>query len=431
MDTSLKTCMAPSLALLTLANLTPDGHEVIIIDENIDKIDYKRDVDLIGITITLDVLPRAILIAERFRKKGLPVVAGGVHVTCSPDECLQYFDAICIGAAERVWALIMEDASRKKLQQIYHNIVDFRGDEIAPPKYTALNKGRYLYTNIVLTSRGCPNKCSFCYNSCKNRVYVRRPIQDVLRDIDSLKTRHVMFSDDNFIGCPEYTKELLENFRGRNLKWNTTVTTKIADYPELLDLMSEVGCQSLFIGFESINNVALQSVNKDNRVEKYESIVREIHSRGIMINASMVFGLDGDNSDVFKNTMDWLVKNKIETLTSHILTPYPGTELYSRMNKEGRIVEYDLSKYNTACVVFEPRGMTAEELYRGYIWMYKEFYSFKNVLRRMPEHRAQHVPYILFNLFYRKFGWLTSVIALIIPMHTLGRLGALISYRIK
>jgi len=422
--------MAPSLALLTLANLIPDGHEVIIIDENIEKIDYNHNVDLVGITITLDVLPRAIQIAERFRQGGIPVVAGGVHVTCSPDECLRYFDAICIGAAERVWAQIIEDVSRKKLQQIYHNIDGFRGDEVVPPKYATLNKSRYLYTNIVLTSRGCPNKCSFCYNSSKNRIYVRRPIQDVLKDIDAIKTRHVMFSDDNFIGCPEYTKVLLENLRGKKLKWNTTVTTKIADYPELLDLMSEVGCQSLFIGFESINNVALKGVNKDNRFEKYESIVKEIHSKGIMINASMVFGLDGDNSDVFKNTLDWLVKNKIETLTSHILTPYPGTELYSRMKKEGRIVEFDLSKYNTACVVFEPRGMTAEELYRGYIWMYKEFYSFKNILRRMPEHRAQRVPYILFNIFYRKFGRLTSAIAQIIPMHTLGRMGALISYRI-
>ena len=172
-------------------------------------------------------------------------------------------------------------------------------------------------------------------------------------------------------------------------------------------------------------------MNKENRFEKYERLVAEIHSRGIMINASMVFGLDGDEPDVFKRTLDWLVKNKIETLTSHILTPYPGTELYRRMKEEDRIIDYDLSKYNTSHVVFKPKGMTGEELYEGYLWMYRKFYSFRNILRRMPEHEAQRKSYILFNIFYRKFGRIISALARIIPMRALGRMAARISYRIK
>jgi radical SAM superfamily enzyme YgiQ (UPF0313 family) len=215
------------------------------------------------------------------------------------------------------------------------------------------------------------------------------------------------------------------------LKWSAAVTADIADDPELLDLMAETGCQSLFIGLESINDQSLKSVNKANRFGKYERLVGEIHRRGIMINASMVFGLDGDGPDVFQRTLDWLVEHKIETLTSHILTPYPGTALHRRLEAEGRITDRDLSKYNTAHVVFEPRGMTAEQLYAGYLWIYREFYAFQNILRRMPEPGARRRSYILFNLFYRKFGKFTSLLTRAVSMRSVGRLAAWIACRIR
>ncbi len=431
MDTGLKLRMSPSLALLTIMRLTPEEHDVVMVNENIEDIDFNCEADLVGITITLDVLPRACHIAGEFRKRGIAVVAGGIHVTCSPEDCLPYFDAICIGAAERIWTRIIEDVLKKELQKVYHDMDNFRGGEIASPMYDKIDKSKYLYTNVIATSRGCPNRCDFCYNSCQNRFYVQRPIADVLRDIKSLETRHVLFIDDNFIGVPSYTYELLCKMRALNLKWSAAVTTRILDYPELLDLMAETGCQSLFIGFESINNTALQGVNKDNQFEKYEKLVQAIHSRGIMINASMVFGLDGDGPEVFATTLNWLEKNRIETLTSHILTPYPGTALYRRMEEAGRITNYDLSKYNTAHVVFKPQGMTAEELYNGYLWMYRRFYSFCSIIRRIPEHKAQRKSYILFNLFYRRFGKFTSALSRVIPMRVIGRLATWISYRIK
>lgn len=431
MDTGLKTRMAPPQALLCLMSLTPDGHEVVMFNENVEEIDYHCGAELVGITITLDVMPRAVQIAENFRKLGVPVVAGGIHVTCSPEECRRHFDAVCLGAAERVWARILEDAAQGSLQQVYQDMADFTGEELASPAYNKIDKSHYLYTNVLTTSRGCPNRCDFCYNSCENRMYVRRPIGKVLQDIKTLGTRHVLFIDDNFSGNPSYTRELLENLQGMNLKWSAAVTTKIADYPDLLDLMAETGCQSLFIGFESINNASLQGVNKANRFEKYEGLAAEIHQRGMMINASMVFGLDGDGPDVFSRTLDWLVKNKIETLTSHILTPYPGTELYRRLKDAGRITDFDLSKYNTAHVVYQPKGMTAEELYAGYLWIYREFYSLRNIVRRLPAHPAQRKSYLLFNLFYRKFGRFTSALTGIVPMRALGRLAARIAYRVK
>lgn len=431
MDTDLKTRMAPSLALLTLMNLTPDCHEAVMVNENIEEINYDCGAGMAAITVTLDVMPRAVQIAENFRRLGIPVAAGGIHVTSSPDECMKHFDAVCIGAAERVWAQMTEDAAQGRLRHVYHDMEDFRGEEIASASYERIDKSRYLYTNVISTSRGCPNRCDFCYNSCKNRIYVRRPAEDVINDIKSLGTRHVLFIDDNFIGSPAYTRELLSMTDGMNLKWSAAVTAKIADHPDLLDLMSRTGCQSLFIGLESINNLSLKGVNKDNRFEKYENLVREIHKRGIMVNASMVFGLDGDGPDVFARTLEWLVKNKVETLTSHILTPYPGTELYRRMQCEGRITSNELSEYNTAHVVFKPSGMTAEELYEGYLWMYRNFYSFKNILLRMPEHAEQRKSYLLFNLFYRKFGGVISALSRIVPMRTIGRMAAHISYSIN
>ena len=194
--------------------------------------------------------------------------------------------------------------------------------------------------------------------------------------------------------------------------------------------MVETGCQSLFIGFESVNNTALAGVHKDNRSELYDRLADELHKREIMINASMVFGLDGDGPEVFANTLDWLVKNKIETLTSHILTPYPGTRLYEKMETEGRITDRDLAHYNTAHVVYKPQNIRTNDLYNGYLRMYKQFYSFKNIMRRKPESKKQRKPYFLFNFLYRKYGRLISALCKIIPMNFLGRIAEKISYKI-
>lgn len=173
--------------------------------------------------------------------------------------------------------------------------------------------------------------------------------------------------------------------------------------------MKESGCKSLFIGFESINSDSINNVHKiQNSTGKYEKAIKAIHDRGIMINGSFVFGLDGDTPETFKATLDWIVKNKIETVTSHILTSYPGTALYDRMKNEGRIISDDLSLYNTANVVFKPRGMTEKELYDGYIWIYKQVYSLKNIFKRIPESKGQRISYLLFNLLYRKYGKFTD-----------------------
>ena len=434
MDTKLKTRMAPSLALLTLANLTPKEHEVIIENENVESINFDEKVDLVAITVTVDVMNRAIEIAKEFRKRSVKVVAGGIHITADPKGAYGYFDAICVGMAERIWQRILFDAQNDSLKEIYNDMLSISGQEIVSPDYDIIDNSKYLYTNIISTSRGCPFECDFCYNSSQSvhKAYINRPIEDVIREIKTLRTRHIMFIDDNFIGNPSWTKKFLAQIKPLGLKYNAAVTSNIVDMPDILDDLKESGCQSLFIGFESINDKAIDSVNKvQNSVGKYERLVEELHKRGIMINASFVFGLDEDDSSVFEKTLDWIVKNKIETVTSHILTPYPGTRLYENLHKQGRITDFDLSKYNTANVVYRPKNMTQEELYDGYLWIYKEVYSFKNIIKRLPNSKKQWIPYLAFNLLYRRFGKLTEKICEIISFRRVGSITRWFSYNIK
>ncbi len=248
MDTKLKTRMSPSLALLTIANLTPKEHEVIIENENVEKIDFDESVDLVAITVTVDVMNRAVEISKEFQNRNVTVIAGGIHITADPEGALNSFDAICVGMAERVWAKILKDKENNSLQKIYYDMGNIAGKEIVSPNYYIIDSKKYLYTNIISTSRGCPFECDFCYNSCKNvlKTYINRPIDDVIKDINALKTRHIMFIDDNFIGNPKWTKKLLEEIKPLKLKWNAAVTSNIVDMPELLDEMKEAGCQSLF-----------------------------------------------------------------------------------------------------------------------------------------------------------------------------------------
>jgi radical SAM superfamily enzyme YgiQ (UPF0313 family) len=373
-------------------------------------------------------------IARSYRSRGLPVVAGGVHITTAADTIPEdAFDALCIGAAEGTWPEIMADLAGGGLKKRYRCRGPLRGEDIVSPAYDMIASEPYLYCNVVHTSRGCPFQCDFCYNSGREHRYVNRPIGDVLADIRATGQKHILFIDDNFAGNRAWTKEFLQTIRPLGLKWNAAVSLDAAREPELLDLMRDSGCRSLFIGFESIDPGSIRSVHKgQNRTGDYDRAVAEIHRRGIMINASFVFGLDGDTPETFRATLDWIVRNRIETVTSHILTPYPGTVLYDRMLAEGRLLTHDLSLYNTAHVVFQPKGMTPEELYQGYLWMYRQVYSLKNILRRRPEARQQRMSYWLFNLLYRKYGGVTDRLCKLVSYERIGRLAQFLSrYRGK
>lgn len=431
MDTILKTRMAPSLGIYTLVALTPKKHDITVINENIENIDYDLDVDLVGISVTVDVYTRAVEISRRFQLRGIPVVAGGIHISACPNDAMKHFDAIMVGMAERIWAKLLSDCENKKLNKSYYDMENISGKEIVSPAYEEIDKNKYFYTNIISTSRGCPFKCDFCYNSCNGAPnYIKRPIEDVISEIKRINTRHIMFVDDNFIGDVGWAKEFCKKIVSMHLKWNCAVSANILQHLDLLDLMKEAGCQSLFIGFESINPNSIAGVHKvQNNIKNYDKLVEEIHGRGIMINASVVFGLDDDDLSVFDKTLDWMVKHKIESVTAHILTPYPGTKLYEKMKRQNKIFDDDLSHYNTANVVFYPEKMTPKELYNGYINFYKRFYSIKNIIKRIPSDKCQWGAYFLFNFVYRKFGKFTEWISYIIPLNLIGKFISGFSYR--
>ena len=422
MDTDIKLHMAPPLGLLTIVNLLRQEHVVSLENENIQSIDYIDKPDIVGISVTVDTLPRAIQIAKKFRDNGIIVVAGGIHITTAYDTIPQdAFDVLCIGAAEGTWPDIIKDFECGTLKTIYKCHKAFSGKDIVPPAYDFLTKDRYLYCNVIHTSRGCPFRCDFCYNSADERMYVNRDIEAVMQDINAVRSKHIMFIDDNFAGNPVWLREFLNRLIPLGIKWNAAVSLNALCDADLLDLMKVSGCQGLFVGFESIQADSINNVHKiQNNIEIYEKAVKMAHDRGIMINASFVFGLDGDTPETFRTTLDWIVKNKIETVTSHILTPYPGTELYSRLKKEGRIISDDLSKYNTAHVVFRPAQMTEQELYDGYIWIYKQIYSLKNILKRIPKDKSQRTAYLLFNLLYRKYGRFTDLVCKMITYKNVG-----------
>jgi radical SAM superfamily enzyme YgiQ (UPF0313 family) len=434
MDSEFKRLMSPSLSIVTLASLTPKHHTVYIEDENIRPVNFSDNPDFVGINVNVDTSYRAFDIARIYRNKGIKVIFGGIHASADPDSMLEHCDSVCIGEAEKLWVTILDDVSGNRLKSKYFCSGTTDLSDVPLPEWDLVSKNKYLYNNIIVTSRGCPFQCEFCYNSCDYTVkkYRSRPVENVLKEIKAINRKRIMFIDDNLIGNLAWTEELIRNLKPLNIYWHGAVSTNIVKYPDLIKRMSDSGCKSLFIGFESINNKSIDSINKtQNNIEEYSNLVKLLHSNGIMVNASLVFGFDYDTKDTFDHTLDWLVTNRVETMTAHILTPYPGTKIHKRLLHENRIFDFDLQKYNTSNVVFHPKNMTPEELKQGYLKIYSDFYSFNNIIRRKPDNKALVAPYFIFNLGYRKFGKLTSGLGKIGLMRQLGAWGSTLSYGLE
>lgn len=431
MDSVWKTRMAPPLGLLVLGSLTPAMHEVTLEDENIGKIRLNDKPDLVGISVKVDTAFRAFEIADGYRARGIRVVMGGIHATACPDDCLKHSDSVVIGDAENTWPLLLADVEKGYLQCVYRNSGSVAAETIPVPRWNLLNHSKYLFTNTLTIGRGCPWRCDFCYNSSSNidPSYRNKSVRQILNEIASLGIDHVMFIDDNFIGNPDFVRRLLPELKRLGITWHTAVSTNIGLYDDILDMMADSGCKSLFIGFESVNQKNMLNCHKaQNKIEKYDETIGKIHGRGMMVNASLVFGFDGDDASVFPATLEWLVRNRVSSMTAHILTPYPGTVLHGKLEAEGRIFDRDLRNYNTAHAVFSPAKMSREELESGYIKIYSDFYSWTNILRRLPVADGQLSAYLQFNLLYRKFGKQTSVLGRIFGMRRFADFARRISY---
>jgi len=382
----------PPHSLIIVAALTPRDIEIELIDENMEDIDFNKEVDLVGITTMTASAPRAYEIADIFREKGIPVVMGGIHVTALPQEAIQHADAVVIGEAEGCWQKLLEDfkkGGKKALSQFYQNPTLPDPSSIPLPRRDLLEKKGYLFRFIQI-SRGCPFDCAFCSVSrFFGKKYRFRPVEKVAEEINtiigkSLKERFIGFLDDNIVGNIAYAKKLFKALIPYKLLWAGQSSINVAHDEELLSLAAQSGCKGLFIGFESVSENSLKEAHKrQNKISFYKEAVRKIHKFGISIEGAFIFGFDHDDKNIFKKTVEFIEKVKLDVAQFTALTPLPGTRLYEKLEKEKRIIDKDWSNYDFTHAVFKPKLMTPEELKQGLAWAYKRIYSIPSILKRL------------------------------------------------
>lgn len=375
----------PKLSLPTIAANTPSGIEVKIVDEVVEDIDFNMDVDLVGISVMTYLAPRAYEIAGRFRERGVKVVLGGIHPSMCPEEAKEHADSVVVGEAERTWPGLIEDLRRGKLKPFYKEDDLPKLDSLPEPRRDLLNRKSYWTTNCVQTSRGCPFACDFCTVTIFGGNQFRlRPVEEVVEEVKRLRKGFVVFVDDNIAGNKAYAKQLFKALIPLKINWGSQASLTMARDPELLSLAAKSGCTALFIGVESISAENLLAANKKfNKVEKFREEFKKFHDHGIMIQTGMIFGFDNDDESVFERTVEFLEGNRIELVMFNILTPLPGTNLYKKMDAEGRIIDRDWAHYDGRHVVFSPRLMNPETLQEGFLWSYHKFYSIPSILKRV------------------------------------------------
>ncbi|MBN1156861.1 B12-binding domain-containing radical SAM protein [Candidatus Woesearchaeota archaeon] len=375
----------PRLSMPTLAAITPPGIKLFHVDEYDKEIDYDQNPDIVGITSWTSTAPRAYEIADRFRKRGVPVVIGGLHVSALPQEGLKHADSVVIGEAECVWRDLLEDFKNGKLKKIYDGTKK-RPDmnHVPSPKRNLMKSTSPIQTQSVQATRGCPFSCDFCsVTHFFGNTYRLRPLKNVIEDIRRIKGRFVYFVDDNIVGNRKYAKELFKALIPFKKKWIGQSSLSITQDESLLKLAKKSGCLGLLIGLESLHGANLKKIgNKQDIENDYIRQIRKLHKHGIGIDASLVFGFDDDDPAIFRRTLRFCIKAKVDVASFHLLTPYPGTPLYNKLEKEDRLLHKDWSKYDENHVVFQPKKMSIDCLQKGFVWIWKEFYSTKSIMKR-------------------------------------------------
>lgn len=354
-----------------------------IIDEDIEPVNFDTDADLIGVSFMTYNAPRAYEIADQFRAQGKSVIFGGYHPTFMPDEAIQHADSICLGEAELNIPRMIDDYQANRLERFYKSeLVNL--DTLPILNRSLINKKAYFISNVLQATRGCHHRCTFCSVAPFHQYKIRnRPIGKVLEELKSMG-RYILFMDDNLTLDREYAKELFTQMIPLKKRWFSQCGVGITEDDELLHLLGKSGCRGLFIGFESLSQKSLGAWKKHcNRKRDYLEVVRKLHKKGIAICAAFVFGCDEDDRDVFATTLDFLLEANVETIQSTRLTPFPGTPLFEQMKSEGRIIDKDWSHYDFFHVVYQPLYMDPETLNLGTAWLQKEFYSYKNISRRI------------------------------------------------
>ncbi len=426
----------PKLSLPAIAAYTPEHWDVEIQDEAVREIDLEHPADMVGISVMTCYAPRAYQLADEFRKRGVPVVLGGVHPTYCPDEALQHCDAIVTGEAEDSWPRLVADFEAGRMQRHYKMEKFPALENYKPPRVELLSDDAYMTRMCTFTTRGCHFDCEFCSVSPFNgKSTRRRPVPEVISEItrvkqwvagelvarmgkgswrDALKILTKIrlsmedgsifaFVDDLHNSNRAYCRELWAALKPLNIKWGCQSTLFLGDDEEMVKLAAESGCVSVFVGMESIFEESLGETHKPfNKVKKFEEEIKMFHDHGVMVNPGIVFGFDNDDESVFERTVEFLIKNRCELAYFNILTPLPGTPLYTRYEAAGRIFDRNWAHYDGKYVTFYPTRMTPEQLQEGYYWAQHTFYSLPNIWRRISHTTQRFVPRLEMNRQFRR-----------------------------
>ena len=378
----IKYSLFPPLGLATLAGYFSADDEVELVDQHVEKLHTDDSPDLVCMQVYITNAYRAYQIADTYRSRGIHVVMGGLHVTSLPDEALEHADTVILGPGEEAFPRFISDFRNHKAEKFY--AAKERSIENIPPvRRDLIKRSKYFVPNSLVVSRGCPHHCDFCYKDAfygSGKSFYTCRVDSALKEIESLPGRHLYFLDDHLLGNKKFARELFDGMKGMNRVFQGAATVSSILDGDLIEKAAEAGLRSIFVGFETFSPKNLAQSNKAQNLSRdYSAAVKRLHELGIMINGSFVFGLDDDDKDVFSRTVDWAVAHAITTATFHILTPYPGTRLFSKMESERRIMTRDWSLYDTRHAVYKPALLTPAELESGYKRAYRDFYSWKNI----------------------------------------------------
>jgi radical SAM superfamily enzyme YgiQ (UPF0313 family) len=400
-----------NLALPILAALTPPDIEISFTDDLLTPIDLNKplkDVDLVGITVLSKTALRAYQLADAYRKKGVPVVLGGIHPSALPKEAKEHADAVVIGEAEEIWPQLIEDFKAGDLKTYYRQEGFIDPLKIPRPRREILPIRGYFPIDVVQATRGCPFRCEFCSvrkffgDTCRFR-----PVSGIVDEIRSLRHRLIMFNDDNIIGNPSYSKELLNALIPLHKKWIGQASLSGLKKIEDVGLLARSGCIGLLIGFESLSKANLiQSQKFQNDPAEYREIVDRLHRFGITIWASFIFGFDEDDPSIFEETVAFAIQTKLFSAVFALLTPYPETPFYQRVKSEGRLVQdrwWFLERPEDSAPFFIPKKMSGEVLRACWKNAWKEFYSFSSTFKRF---HWNYPPTLINRLVYFPFQWM-------------------------
>jgi len=384
-----------------LAAFAPSHWRVLHVDEAVEPVDLEASADLVGMTFHTPSALHAYSLAARFRQRGIPVAMGGPHVTLLPEEAQSHADVIFVGEAESTWPRFLADFESGNHRARYSS--DPPTLDEAPRSRQELFHRRDHTSGVLFATRGCAHRCDFCTIAVMYQSRVRkRPVGAVAQEYASFRGKVVILWDDNIAGDMKYAKALFRALAPHRKWWSSQASVQAADDDEFLELAARSGCKQLFIGLESISQASVNEVSKAfNRVDEYARAIERIHSHGISVQAGIVFGFDNDPETIFEETLNFLEATGVQNATFNILTPFPGTRLYERLEAEGRILTRDWSKYNgRADVVFHPRHMTPEALLAGYQYANRRFYSWSSAFKRLIRSPVQLSWTLPLNLAY-------------------------------